>query len=33
MMRTAISITGDAAVTLCVDHSEGMLDEDKYNSI
>ncbi len=30
MMRTTISITGDAAVTLCVDHSEGLLDEDKY---
>lgn len=33
MMRTAISITGDSAVTLCVDHSEKMLDQKKYNSI
>ena len=31
MMRTTISITGDAAVTLCIDHSEGTLDEEKYN--
>jgi len=31
MMRTTISITGDAAVTLCVDHSEGLLNEDLYN--
>ena len=31
MMRTTISITGDAAVTLCVDHSEGGLDVEKYN--
>lgn len=30
MMRTTISITGDAAVALCVDHSEGLLDNDKY---
>lgn len=30
MMRSTISITGDAAVTLCVDHSEGMLDEVRY---
>lgn len=30
MMRTTISITGDAAVTLCVDHSEGLLDVKKY---
>ncbi len=30
MMRTTISITGDAAVTLCIDHSEGLLDEEKY---
>ncbi len=28
--RTTISITGDAAVTLIVDSSEGMLDKDKY---
>jgi Na+/H+-dicarboxylate symporter len=33
MMRTAISITGDAAVTLCIDHSEGLLDEKKYNEM
>lgn len=32
MMRTTISITGDAAITLCIDHSEGTLDEDKYNN-
>jgi Na+/H+-dicarboxylate symporter len=32
MMRTTISITGDAAVALCIDHSEGLLDEEKYNS-
>ena len=32
MMRTTISITGDAAVTLCIDHSEGMLDKEKYES-
>ncbi len=31
MMRTTISITGDAAVTLCIDHSEGLLDEKCYN--
>ena len=31
MMRTTISITGDAAITLCVDHSEGLLNEDLYN--
>lgn len=30
MMRTTISITGDAAVTLCVDHSEGLLDRNCY---
>ena len=32
MMRTTISITGDAAVTLCIDHSEGMLDKKIYES-
>ena len=32
MMRTAVSITGDAAVALCVDHSEGLHDKEKYNS-
>ena len=31
MMRTTISITGDAAVTLCIDHSEGSLDKECYN--
>jgi Na+/H+-dicarboxylate symporter len=31
MMRTTISITGDAAITLCVDHSEGLLNEELYN--
>ncbi len=30
MMRTTISITGDAAVTLCVDHSENLHNKDKY---
>ncbi len=30
MMRTTISITGDATVALCVDHSEGLLDREKY---
>jgi Na+/H+-dicarboxylate symporter len=30
MMRSTISITGDATVALCVDHSEGLLDKDKY---
>ena len=28
--RTTISITGDAAVALVVDSSEGMLDKEKY---
>jgi Na+/H+-dicarboxylate symporter len=32
MMRTAISITGDAAVTLCIDESEGLLDKEAYKS-
>jgi Na+/H+-dicarboxylate symporter len=30
MIRTTINITGDAAVTLLVDKSEGMLDEKTY---
>lgn len=30
MMRSTISITGDATVALCVDHSEGLLDKEKY---
>lgn len=30
MMRTTISITGDAAVTVCIDHSEGLLDTNTY---
>lgn len=30
MMRTAISITGDAAIALCIDHSEGTLNHDLY---
>lgn len=30
MMRTTISITGDATVALCVDNSEGLLDTNKY---
>jgi Na+/H+-dicarboxylate symporter len=33
MMRTTISITGDAAVTLCVDHSEGLLNIECYKSV
>ena len=32
MMRTAISITGDATVALIVDHSEGLLNRNIYNS-
>ncbi len=32
MMRTTISITGDAAVALIVDHSEGLLNKDIYYS-
>ena len=32
MMRTTISITGDAAVTLCVDKSEGLLNEEQYKA-
>ncbi|MGB4191289.1 MAG: dicarboxylate/amino acid:cation symporter [Rickettsiales bacterium] len=31
MMRTTISITGDAAVTLCLDSSEKLLNKDIYN--
>jgi Na+/H+-dicarboxylate symporter len=31
-LRTTISITGDAAVTVVVDSSEGMIDKDMYNS-
>lgn len=31
IMRTTISITGDAAVALCVDHSEKLLDVKRYN--
>ena len=30
MLRTTINITGDATITLIVDHSEGTLDKDKY---
>lgn len=30
MMRTTISITGDAAVTLCIDKSERLLNEEEY---
>lgn len=33
MMRTTISITGDAAVTLCVDASEDLLDKKQYLSL
>jgi Na+/H+-dicarboxylate symporter len=32
MMRTTISITGDATVALIVDHSEGLLNKNIYNS-
>ncbi len=32
MVRTTINITGDSAITLIVDKSEGMLDEKVYNS-
>lgn len=32
MVRTTINITGDTAITLIVDKSEGMLDEKVYNS-
>ncbi len=32
MMRTTISITGDAAVALCIDHSENLLDKKSYYS-
>lgn len=30
MMRTTVNITGDSAITLIVDSSEGLLDEEKY---
>jgi len=32
MLRTTINITGDATITLIIDHSEGTLDEEKYFS-
>lgn len=32
MVRTTISITGDAAVTVCIDKSEGLLDLNSYYS-
>jgi Na+/H+-dicarboxylate symporter len=32
MLRTTINITGDATITLIIDHSEGTLDEQKYFS-
>ena len=32
MLRTTINITGDATITLIIDHSEGTLDEKKYFS-
>jgi len=32
MMRTTISITGDAAITLIIDAREGLLDKEIYNS-
>lgn len=30
MLRTAINITGDATMTLIIDHSEGTLDKERY---
>ncbi len=30
MMRTTISITGDVAVTICIDYSEDSLDKERY---
>jgi len=32
MIRTTVNITGDATITLIVDKTEGMLDEEVYNS-
>ena len=32
MLRTTINITGDATITLIIDHSEGSLDKDQYFS-
>jgi Na+/H+-dicarboxylate symporter len=32
MVRTTINITGDAAITLIVDASEGTLDHTTYNA-
>ena len=32
MLRTTINITGDATITLIIDHNEGQLDEAKYYS-
>ena len=32
MLRTTINITGDATITLIIDHSEGTLDQKKYYS-
>lgn len=32
MLRTTINITGDATITLIVDHSEGTLDKERYFS-
>ena len=31
MIRTAVNITGDSAVTIIVAKSEGALDQDKFN--
>lgn len=33
MMRTTVSITGDAAVTLCIDKSEKLLNEEEYSKL
>ena len=32
MLRTTINITGDATITMLVDHSEGLFDKEKYYS-
>jgi Na+/H+-dicarboxylate symporter len=32
MVRTTINITGDCAITMIVDHTEGTLDETVYYS-
>jgi len=32
MFRTTVNITGDAAITLIVDSTEGTLDKEAYNA-